>query len=578
MSRPNFLVITVDEMRFPPCYETPEILKWREEYLTAQRRLRKIGFEFLQHRASASACCPSRATLWTGQYPTYHGVSQTNGAAKGNFESDMFWLDPNTVPTAGNYLTLNGYRTYYQGKWNINAPNILIPGTHDGLESYDSEGVQTLRETKLYQEANRLGSFGFGDWVGPEPNGNNPRNTGASAAKGVSGRDIVYANESVRILEDMKEGDPPFFLVTSLVNPHDITLFGEVTKRLKRAYNFDLDPSVPKIPPAPTADESLQSKPDAQADYKLKYQQGFQPTIDDEYYRQLYYSLNLTVDREMNLVLDALMKSPHKSNTVIIFTSDHGSQVGAHGLFQKFYNAYEESIHVPCVIAVPKDLQARRPELKVFVQGGNTELLTTHVDLLPTILTIANIDGEETRAKLSRTHTSVADLVGNNLIRLLQSKEDLPVLFTTGDDVFRGANQTTISGKPYDSVIQPCSIQSVIVRVEGQLFKYSRYWDDPGLWTKPYQNNTVIKREQRIVKDATVIINTEFTYSEPVPSQFEMYNLTEDPIEANNLAGKRTRVERKLQRLLEAETKKKLLHNPQLRLSGAPIPKFPVLN
>ena len=44
-------------------------------------------------------------------------------------------------------------------------------------------------------------------------------------------------------------------------------------------------------------------------------------------------------------------QSSFYENTIIIFTSDHGDLLGAHGgLHQKWYNMYEESIHVPLLI------------------------------------------------------------------------------------------------------------------------------------------------------------------------------------------------------------------------------------
>ena len=56
----------------------------------------------------------------------------------------------------------------------------------------------------------------------------------------------------------------------------------------------------------------------------------------------------------MMKVLTALNDSSFSDNTIIVFTSDHGEQLGAHGgLYQKWYNMYEESIHVPFVISTP---------------------------------------------------------------------------------------------------------------------------------------------------------------------------------------------------------------------------------
>jgi len=47
---------------------------------------------------------PGRASLYTGHYPSLHGVTQTTGAAKESFDPDIFWLDPNGVPTMGDYF------------------------------------------------------------------------------------------------------------------------------------------------------------------------------------------------------------------------------------------------------------------------------------------------------------------------------------------------------------------------------------------------------------------------------------------------------------------------------------------
>jgi arylsulfatase A-like enzyme len=71
---------------------------------------------FTRHYAGSTACSPSRATLFTGQYPSLHGVTQTQGIAKKSQDPDMFWLQPNTVPTMGDYFKQAGYQTFYKGK------------------------------------------------------------------------------------------------------------------------------------------------------------------------------------------------------------------------------------------------------------------------------------------------------------------------------------------------------------------------------------------------------------------------------------------------------------------------------
>ncbi len=82
-----------------------------------------------------------------------------------------------------------------------------------------------------YLSADRLEEYGFQGWVGPEPHGQNPRNSGASAAEGLSGRDVIYGEEVVRLLKSLPE-DQPWAMVSSFVNPHDISLYGEASKNL----------------------------------------------------------------------------------------------------------------------------------------------------------------------------------------------------------------------------------------------------------------------------------------------------------------------------------------------------------
>ena len=75
--RPNILLMMVDEMRYPPVYEAEGAKQFRQQYLLTQSALREHGVEFHRHYAAATACAPSRASLFTGQYPSLHGVTNT---------------------------------------------------------------------------------------------------------------------------------------------------------------------------------------------------------------------------------------------------------------------------------------------------------------------------------------------------------------------------------------------------------------------------------------------------------------------------------------------------------------------
>src|SRR5690242_9708299 len=119
MTQPNVLLIMTDEERYPPPYESASVREFRRTRLGARERLRDGGVELHRHYAGSTACVPSRATLFTGQYPSLHGVTKTSGTAKQSDDPGMRWLDPNSVPTLGDWFRAGGYRSHYRGKWHV---------------------------------------------------------------------------------------------------------------------------------------------------------------------------------------------------------------------------------------------------------------------------------------------------------------------------------------------------------------------------------------------------------------------------------------------------------------------------
>ena len=83
---------------------------------------------------------PSRATLFTGQYPSLHGVAKTSGIAKQATDPAMGWLDPDEVPTLGDWFRAGGYQTHYRGKWHVSHADLEIPGSHEGVMASDDDG------------------------------------------------------------------------------------------------------------------------------------------------------------------------------------------------------------------------------------------------------------------------------------------------------------------------------------------------------------------------------------------------------------------------------------------------------
>ncbi len=517
--QPNILFILVDELRHPVVYENDALRQWQRDNLTTMTFLQDNGVNFDHHYCGSTACAPSRTTLFTGQYPTLHGVSQTDGAAKSASDLTMFWLSPYTVPTAGNIFTQGDYATFYIGKWHMSHDDLYNPGTQDAVLSYDKiTGIPNPHLINVYNKANMLSSYGFNNgWVGPEPHGSSPHQSGASATIGVPGRDMFFADEAVSLLAqlDQRSSKQPWFIVCSFVNPHDITLYGDLTKHFP-TFNFEIDSSLPDIAPAPTANEDLTTKPIAQQSYKVQYQNAFQPTTDTQDYRQLYYSLQKKVDQQIGRVIDALLGSRFRNNTIVIFTSDHGDLLGAHSNFQKWFNMYEESIHVPLIFYSPT----------LLPQGVHVDMITSHVDLVPTFCGLANINLNAITTVLQPSFTDCQPLVGRNLSTVVLgtasveqiSELEGPILFQTYDQIFTGEFSENPLGTHYSYVTQPAFIDAVITKINGQIWKLARYYQDTS-FSSPL----------------TCTCSTPIAPADPA-IQFEMYNLTNDPLETTNLA------------------------------------------
>ena len=549
--RPNFLVFIIDEQRQAPVYESAELARWRAANLPTQERLRRNGLDFSNHYIMSAACQPSRASFMTGQYPSLHGVSQTSGAAKSAQESDLFWLDPTTVPTMGSWFRAAGYDTFYKGKWHVSDADLYQPGSFNPLPSYDNAGLPDPRLESVYLEAGRLEDYGFTGWVGPEPHGSNPLNSGSSGPGG-RGRDEYYATQGVRQLRALRGSSRPWLLVNSYVNPHDITIWGDLSLAQQQFYLAQqlVGSNVPRDLFTELYDvstsEDLSQKPTAQGSYKSTYPQLFQPLANGDAYHRFYYQLQTNVDAQVGRVLTALTSSPRQArDTIVIYLSDHGELLGSHGgLFQKWYAAYEEMLKVPFIVHNPV----------LFPDGASTDLLSSHADLLPTMLGLAGLDEEVLRTRLRKTHTQVRELPGRDLSAFLLGDAtaddvgDVALYYMSEDEPSKGIQQISWNGQNYAAVAQPNHIETVIANLPTgpggarERWKYTRYWDNPAFWTSPNAQNVETITSGRFntpgAKTATTTVKAQPPASgqvAPPADEFELYNVTVDPAELTNL-------------------------------------------
>ena len=86
------------------------------------------------------------------------------------------------------------------------------------------------------------------------------------------------------------------------------------------------------------------------------------------------YGAYADMDQQFGKVLAALDRTGAAADTIVVFTSDHGEQIGSHGIDGEGV-AYEESTRVPLAIRFPRALH-----------GDASDMLVSQVDILPTVL------------------------------------------------------------------------------------------------------------------------------------------------------------------------------------------------
>ncbi|BBZ62479.1 sulfatase-like hydrolase/transferase [Mycolicibacterium monacense] len=535
MSNPDIVILMTDEERAVPPYESPEVLAWRDRTLPCRKWFDDHGVSFGRHYTGSLACVPSRPTIFTGQYPDLHGVTQTDGIGKTYGDSRMRWLRPGEVPTLGNWFRAAGYDTHYDGKWHISHADVTDPATGLPLDTNDDDGVVDADAVRRYLDADPLAPYGFSGWVGPEPHGAALSNSGFR-------RDPLIAARVVAWLEDRyarrRAGDPealrPFLLVASFVNPHDIVLFPQWVRR-SPVKPSPLDP--PHVPAAPTADEDLSTKPAAQIAFREAYYSGYGPAAvmertyrrNAQQYRDLYYRLHAQVDGPLERVRRAVVEG--SQDAVLVRTADHGDLLGAHGgLHQKWFNLYDEATRVPFVIArTGANATAAR----------TVTAPTSHVDLVPTLLSAAGVDVAAAAATLAESFTEVHPLPGRDLMPVVDGAapdEDRAVYLMTRDNMLEGDSGASGLARKLKRTVNPpgplrirvpahvaSNFEGLVTQVDGHLWKLVRSFDDPATWTEPGVRHLAANG-----------VGGEAYRSSPLDDQWELYDLTADPTEAVN--------------------------------------------
>lgn len=471
----NIVLILTDQERaiqhFPP--------NWLRQNLPGMRRLRQHGLSFERAFTNACMCSPARSTLMSGYFPAQHGVKYT-------LEEDMPFPEykhqvelprPPELPNLATVMRAAGYNVIYKGKWHCSKPAEKENAKPSDLERY-----------------------GFTRW--------NPPDAGANQSVPEAGGGFVDNDgrfmESTGSPESGSEGvlqylssaaahQQPFFLVISLVNPHDVLFYPSKTFT-EAGYDdswLQGEIGVPK-----TNEEDLSTKPVAQEEFLRIFNLTGKPESEAEKRAYLNYYGNLmrSSDNYIVEVLNKLEEAGLYDDTLIVRTADHGEMGLTHGgMRQKNFNFYEEATRVPLVYSNPK----------LFPKPQSTDALVSHVDFLPTLATLAKAPKSARGEWQGRDYSQL----------VLRPKSAKPVqgyvVFTYDD--FQSGQAKPPYPKPPNHIV---SIR------EGR-WKLARYYDK--------------------------------SRKDPKPTEWEMYDLKTDPEEKRNLAypgHKRTEEqERQLKRL-----------------------------
>jgi choline-sulfatase len=477
----NVLVFLTDQQRsiqhFPP--------DWAKRNMPGLTRLQQHGLTFEHAFTNACMCSPARSTLMSGYFPAQHGVKYT-------LETDMpapqypqvelatTFKNPATVAASA------GYTPVYKGKFHCTKP--------------------ANRSTWVPSDVNQ---YGFTRWDPPDAGANQDV---SEEGGGVYDNDGRFMNSqgtpaagtegAVEYLRSSAALSQPFFMIVSLVNPHDVLFYPSTYA----SGGYDASWLQGEINAPATANEDLSTKPTVQEQFlRLFNASGPIPTLQmKRNYLNFYGNLMKSSDAYLVKILDTLARTGLLENTLVIATADHGEMGTSHGgLRQKNFNFYEESIRVPLVYSNPH----------LFKKPQTSDALVSHVDFLPTL---ASLVGAPAGARDDSWQG--VDYSGQILRRVSKPPQDYTVF--TYDD--------WQSGQSHGPYPQP---PNHIASIRERRYKLARYYDADG----------------------------------NVPEQWEMYDLKTDPLERKNLAykhAKRSPAQEREYRRLRA----KLAHVENTRL------------
>ncbi|MEM7536490.1 MAG: choline-sulfatase [Chloroflexota bacterium] len=356
ITSPNIVLIMADQLapQFTGTYGHPLVQTPHMDALAAR------GTRFDAAYCNSPLCAPSRFSFMAGQRITR--IAAYDNASE----------FPATIPTFAHYLRTMGYTTSLSGKMHFVGPDQLH-GFEDRVTTdiYPSDYAWTPDWENHEQRIDK--------WY---HNMDSVREAGIAAATFQLDYDDEVAFFAKRKIFDyardgrgLPDGTGPFCLVASFIHPHDPYVARQEWWNLYDPAEIDMPKNV--------------FHRDAQDPFSRRLMDGIESSTvevtDDEIRnsRHAYYANTSYFDSKVGELVTALEQAHLLDNTIVIVTADHGDMLGERSLWYKM-NFFEHSARIPLVMAGPGIVQGTVPNA------------CSLVDILPTMLDIAAIDGTET--------------------------------------------------------------------------------------------------------------------------------------------------------------------------------------
>ena len=292
-------------------------------------RLAAEGTQFTNCYTNSPLCVPGRASFFTGRYVHQLGTWDNSTPYDGR------------VPGISQYLAEHGLRLSSFGKWDFHPE-----GSYDGLDA-ELFGVRKKPDIQaLFRETGKT-----------RPN-TEKRFRDMGIRENLS-HDEQVRDAAISWLTERKKAARPWVLYLGFTQPH----FPFYVKREFWDYYRGTLQEIPSVAKEPftSLNEPL-----------LALRRHFRGDVaDDEIIRMAhegYYAAISELDYNVGHVLTTLEEEGLADDTLVIYTSDHGEQLGHHGLWWKCC-MFEESAHVPLIMRGP-GIAKRRKNRYTGVAGG----------------------------------------------------------------------------------------------------------------------------------------------------------------------------------------------------------------